>query len=158
MKVTIIVLIIIIAVIIIASLVMRQRMLKGQNHIWKLFMKNDGIIRALDSWMDLRERGLSIESIIKDNGYDSVAIYGFGVLGRRLYKELQGGNIKIDYIVDKKLCGQGDGVTIVSPDNDLPETELLIITAIGDYLAIRKSMKKKLDCPIISFEDVVYGN
>lgn len=156
--ITITILITIIFVITIAGLLMRRKMLSGTKNLWKQFMKNDSIIKLQDQWMDNRERGVSVESVILKNGFRHVALYGFGVLGKRLYKELKNSSIKVDYIVDRKKAGQGDEMLILSPDDDLKKTELMIITAIGDYISVREMMKKKLDCPIVSLEDVIYGN
>ncbi len=133
-------------------------MLKGQNYLWKQFKKNDSIIKVLDYWMNLREQNISVASILLANGYDNVAIYGYGVLGRRLYEELKSSSVKVNYIVDKRLSGVTGNVSILSPSDSLEPTGIMIVTAIGDYWTIRKNMKEKLDCPIISLEDVIYGN
>jgi hypothetical protein len=158
MKILIVLLIVLIVTISISSLIMRREMLKGQNYLWKQFKKNDSIIKVLDYWMNLREQNISVASILLANGYDNVAIYGYGVLGRRLYEELKSSSVKVNYIVDKRLSGVTGNVSILSPSDSLEPTGIMIVTAIGDYWTIRKNMKEKLDCPIISLEDVIYGN
>ena len=40
--------------------------------------------------------------------------------------------------------------------DDLPETDVIVVTAIYFYEEIREELSQLVDCPIISLEDVVY--
>ena len=44
-----------------------------------------------------------------------------------------------------------------SPDEKLDVVDVMVVTAIYYYQDIEEKMSKKVDFPIISLEDVVYG-
>ena len=52
-------------------------------------------------WMKLREKNISIVDYLKRYNAVHVAVYGYGMLAGHLILELEGTDIKIDYIIDK---------------------------------------------------------
>ena len=140
-----------------AATVVYVRMKAIQDELWRFAMKNDSILKVLDYWLELKGKGITVAENIKKHGYKNIAIYGYGVLGQRLYSELEGLDISITYIVDKNADQKVGDVPVISADSELPDTDVLIVTAIGDYRAIREKMLPRVKCPIVSLEDVIYG-
>lgn len=85
--------------------------------------------KVMDEWMTIRERGKSIADFLRVNNYNSVTIYGYGVLGRHLYKELIDSNIEIVAVVDKKDLNLNLICNTYKPSDDIPKAELVINTA-----------------------------
>ena len=55
----------------------------------------------LDAWMNLENKGLTVEGYLKENGYDHVAIYGYGYIGKQLYGRLRRKHMDVVYIIDQ---------------------------------------------------------
>ena len=65
--------------------------------------------------------------------------------------------MKIVYGIDKLMKAPVKGVEVYKPDDELPEANVIIISATFDFSAIKKSIADKVDYPIISLEEVVMG-
>lgn len=120
--------------------------------------KFEAYYKILNRWLALKQEGRNLESFFTDRGYQKIAIYGMGDLGNRLYGELEKTSIEIAYAIDKNAANihyaESD---IVHPDDELEAIDALIVTTVGAFREIEREMSGKVDCPIISLEDVVYG-
>lgn len=47
---------------------------------------------------------------------------------------------------------------MLKPDDTLPDVDAIIVTAFFFFDEIEQELEDKIDCPIISIEDVVYGS
>ena len=47
----------------------------------------------LNKWLYLKQNGTSLDTYFKKNDYNSIAIYGMGEMGNRLYDELKQSSI-----------------------------------------------------------------
>ncbi len=129
-------------------------------------MKFDGVKKnkfrlyydATNQWLMLKNAGRGLEDYFTNNGYRTIAIYGMGELGNRLYEELKGSDkVEVKYAVDKNsgYLYEGD-LNVVLPENELEMVDVVVVTAIFDFDAIRETLDEKIQCPIVSLEDVVY--
>lgn len=114
------------------------------------------MFRLLDRWMQLKENDKTIICYMNEMGYSNIAIYGIGYLGKHLIKELYKSEIHIDYLVDRKVEKIEENIIIYKPEAVFPETDVMIITAIMDFDDIADQLESKVQCPIISLEDVIY--
>lgn len=89
--------------------------------------------------------------------FSKIAIYGIGDLGKCLVEELREEGIEIGYIIDKRASQikEFDNIKVFNPDEELPSTDLIIVTAIFYFDEIAYELKKKVSCPIISLEEIV---
>ena len=80
-------------------------------------------------------------------------------LGELLYFELQQNGFNVNYIIDKNAESilVPEGIPIFSPDQDLPDVDVIVVTAIHYYSDIAEYIDEKVGCPIISLEDIVYS-
>jgi hypothetical protein len=65
-------------------------------------------------------------------------------------------DIHVDHIVDRNANNIIADVPTFTPDGDLPEVDVVVVTAIQFFDEIKKDMSEKYHCPIVSLEDVVY--
>lgn len=109
---------------------------------------------VLTQWLTLKQKNKSLEKYFIDNGYKTIAIYGMGELGNRLYEELKPTKILVKYGIDKSF-GFGE-IKIFNIDDELPEVDVIVVTAVFDFDKINNNLKNKVNCPIVSLEDIVY--
>ena len=60
------------------------------------------------------------------------------------------------YGIDKKADSIYADVDVVSIDDDLAPVDVIVVTAITFFDEIEENLSEKLDCPIISLEDILY--
>ena len=79
-------------------------------------------------------------------------------LGNRLFEELSGSPILVDYGIDRDVCCTIARIdNVYSPEDDLPEVDVVVITPYSSFDSIRKVQEKKMDCPIVSLEEIVWS-
>ena len=83
------------------------------------------IMRMFNQWMILKQEGKSLEKYFRDNGYQSIAIYGMSFIGRRLYEELAN-YVEIDYAIDKNADNICMDICIYLPNDHLEEVDELV--------------------------------
>ena len=76
-------------------------------------------------------------------------------LGQFLLHELQESDIKVVYAVDRRAEKLTSDVTILTMEDELPAAEVIVVTAVYFYNQILEGLKEKIDCPILSMEDVL---
>ncbi|MCM1499966.1 MAG: hypothetical protein NC124_16000 [Clostridium sp.] len=119
--------------------------------------KFKGYYNMLNQWLVLKQEGKSLEQYFVDNQYKTVAIYGMGEMGNRLYDELKGSNkVKIKYAVDKNANSTYAELEVLESVDDLPEVDIIIVTAIFAFDEIEEELSQKSSCPVVSLDDVVY--
>lgn len=109
----------------------------------------------LDKWMFLREKNKNVSEYIKLKGYGRIAIYGFSAIGKHLYVELQGKGIDIKYILDQDKTIKFENVEIADIKEIKDDIDAIIVTAVFYYDEIRKNLCSKVNCPIISLEEII---
>lgn len=110
---------------------------------------------TLVSWLVIRQRGLSLEKYFHEKGYSKVAIYGMKELGERLYDELEGTHIIVQYAIDQNANNIYARCEVVSLEDELEDVDAIIVTAIHYFGEIKEKLKRKMKCPIISISDIV---
>lgn len=109
----------------------------------------------LNRWMYLKESKKSLEEFFVKNEYKRIGIYGLGHLGRHLMEELNGTEIKVEYFIDRRGGVSEYDIQVLKPDEILPEVDAIIVTATFEYNVIKKKIKTRLLCPVISLKEVI---
>lgn len=118
--------------------------------------KFKGYYNMLNQWLVLKQEGKSLEKYFLDNGYKTIAIYGMGEMGNRLYEELKDTSIEVKYAVDKNAASVYSELEVVEKDSDLGDVDVMVVTAIYAFDEIEEDMGSTVDFPIVSLEDVIY--
>ncbi len=109
-----------------------------------------------DKWMKLKYEGKSLQKYFDDNCIETVAIYGLGALGSRLYEDLQALDVSVGYAIDRNADNINiEGLKVYTLEQQLPETDAIIITPVQFFCDIECDLDGKTDADIISLEDVV---
>lgn len=112
------------------------------------------LFSLMDEWMAKKQQGKSIARFLESRGYHSVAIYGMSNLGERLLKDLEEDNLNVSYGIDRREISAE--ISMYKLEDDLPDVDAIIVTAMVAFDGIEEKLRKKMTCPIYSIEDVVY--
>ena len=77
-------------------------------------------------------------------------------LGERLYDELRDSEVEVKYIIDKNADAIYADIDVLTPEDELEEVDAIVVTAIHYFDEIEEMLEQKVDCPILSLEDIVY--
>ena len=111
---------------------------------------------AFDRWLQIRQDGRTLVEYFKNNNYKTVAVYGMKELGERLIDELRDSDIKVCYAIDRNADQIYSDVDIVTSDDYLEPVDVIVVTAIYYFEEIEETLRSKVDCPIVSLEDIIY--
>ena len=125
-------------------------------------MQNEG--RYMDNffllshWMEAKNNGKCTADYFREKGYRDIAIYGMGELANRLCEELQGTDVQVRYGIDREPCGTVSRMDrIYTPDSELENVDAVIVTPFYAMEDICGVLNRKVNCPIISLEEVVWS-
>ncbi|KAI4450836.1 hypothetical protein C823_005373 [Eubacterium plexicaudatum ASF492] len=76
--------------------------------------------------------------------------------GETFFDELRDTSVEIVYGIDKKTSALNVELEVVSVDSELEEVDAVVVTAITYFDDIEKALSAKLNCPILSLEDILY--
>ncbi|XME03793.1 hypothetical protein QYZ88_006345 [Lachnospiraceae bacterium C1.1] len=131
---------------------LKKELKEKDGNVEKLLVNNE----ILKDWIILRLNNISLCDWLISNDISKVAIYGYGILGQTLMKELEGSRVEVICIVDKNYKNIFADVPTVSIDN-IPLCDAVIISVVNYFDEIEGELLGKCQCPIISLEDIVYG-
>lgn len=118
--------------------------------------KHLALFLLMNQWVKVKQEGKSLSAYLEQNGYKKIGIYGMSYVGTTLVDELKGSSITIAYAIDKNAEDIYADVDIVAPDETLAPVDAIVVTAITYFDEIAEKLAEKVDCPIVSLEDVLY--
>ena len=107
-------------------------------------------------WVHLHNEGKKLGDYLKRLGYNTVAIYGMKEIGEELLFDLQNSDIIVKYAIDRDADNIFVETDVYRPDDELLPVDCIIVTAIHWFDDIEYAMKKKMDCPILALDDLLY--
>ena len=106
--------------------------------------------KLFEKWFSLKEEEQTLEKFFAENRMNNIAIYGMGMLGKHLVKDLKNSKlVSISYGIDRAVEKNEDDIKIYKPEDCLPEVDAIVVTAIFDYDEVADTLKDKVSCPII---------
>lgn len=117
--------------------------------------KYNQLYQFMAQWMETKQNNQSIAAWLRENGYETVAIYGVYHIGERLYVELADEGIPVVCGIDKVARDNLEGLKIYKPYEEFPGSDVIIVTAITDFEEIKRELEKKVECPVVSIRDVI---
>lgn len=120
--------------------------------------KHLAIMQVMNQWIINKQKGIELKDFFVTNGYKEIAIYGMSYLGERLVDELDGSNVTVKYAIDKNADNIYAPFEVLKPGDSLPDVDAIIVTPFFFFDEVEEDLEDKVDCPIISIEDVVYGS
>lgn len=116
--------------------------------------KLQGYYNILTKWVNLHNNSKNLSVILQKKGYQNIAIYGIGEIGKLLYDELYSSLINVKYGIDQSnICYKS--LTVLSVNDNLPSVDAVIVTIPSVYDTIVSCLKNKMNSPIISIESLL---
>lgn len=137
---------------VITSVVLQNTMKEAK----KISDKHLVLYLMMNQWVKLRQDGKQLSSYFERKGYKSIAIYGMSHAGVTLADELKDTDIQIVYAIDKDAESISSDIKIFSIEDDLEEVDVVVVTAITFFDEVEKILTEKLECPIVSLEDIIF--
>ena len=118
--------------------------------------KHLALFLMMNQWVAVKQEGKNLADYFEEQGYKSIAIYGMSYAGERLLEELKCSDIQVQYGIDKNADNIYMDVNIVTMEDELKPVDAIVVTPIFFFDDIEEELSQKIDCPIISLEDVLY--
>ncbi|MCM1251240.1 MAG: hypothetical protein NC321_00300 [Clostridium sp.] len=126
------------------------------NKLQSLSDKHLALFLMMNQWVKVKQEGKCLADYFERKGYRNIAIYGMHYAGETLLDELKNTSIHVAYGIDKKGESIYADVEVFSLEDELEKVDAVVVTAITFFDEIEQKLSKKLDCEIISLEDVLY--
>ena len=107
-------------------------------------------------WIKVKQQGKNVSDFLKEEGYENIATYGMSYIGERLIDELKNTDINVVYGIDRNINFISSSIDLVSINDNLKTVDAIVVTAVTFFDEIYEELSKKIDCPIISLEDILY--
>lgn len=100
----------------------------------KNYVKLEFTCSVLEQLLDLTESGRSIGYLLKEKGYERIAIYGLGRIGKHIVSALKESVIQIVYGIDRNAQGLKFDFPLYTIDDILPPVDLILVTIDNDKI------------------------
>jgi len=109
----------------------------------------------LNQWLVINQEGKSLEQYFINNNYKTIAIYGVGNLGKRLYEELKNSSIKVKYAIDRDTSNKLMDLEVFSVEDVLEDVDVIVVTPVFAFEEIEFEINSNYDFPIVSLGDII---
>ena len=121
----------------------------------KIAQKYHNIALMMDLWVENKQWGKNLSSWFEERGYKKIAIYGMGIIGKRLTEELYETKTCVAYGIDQNAEQISVDICVKKPIDELEQVDVVVVTANVSINEVRCTLQGKLDCPIVSFEEIL---
>lgn len=118
--------------------------------------KHLALYLMMNKWVEVKQEGKSLVDYFTTNNYKTIAIYGMNYVGERLLNELKDSEIIVKYGIDQRADKINTEIDMITINDELPEVDAIVVTPIFFFYDIQNKLSDKIDCPIISLEDILY--
>lgn len=140
----------------VGSGITQRAMQKEISNAWGYSNKHLILYQMMNRWVQVKQEGKNLVTYFEKNEYKKIAIYGMSYAGEALINELKGTTVHVVYGIDQNangICAQVDVFTI---NDRLPSVDVVVVTAITFFEEIERSLQGKVNCPILSLDDILY--
>lgn len=136
----------------------RTRIMEKQyQDLCRYFDKTNRNYGVLKQWFLSQIQGERLSGYFEQNGYQNIAVYGMAELGQFLVVELRNSGVHIKYGIDRRAGVISIEIPVLTLEDELPPVDAVIVTAVYYFNQIADSLKDRLECPVISIEDILYS-
>ncbi len=118
--------------------------------------KHLALFLLMNQWVKVKQDGKNLSSYFEKNGYKRIAVYGMSYAGETLLDELKNTGVEVAYGIDQKADSLYADVDVVSMNGTLEPVDAVVVTAITFFDEIEEKLSRKMECPIVSLEDILY--
>ncbi|MCI9488660.1 MAG: glycosyltransferase family 2 protein [Dorea sp.] len=121
----------------------------------KLLGKFQRMSCIYDRWLSLKNKGICIAGCLRKKGYRTIAVYGVTSLGERLCQELETDKMGVSYFIDRNALFFDNGIKVCSPEEELCQVDVVIISLVQDEQQISDLLKTKLPADIWTIAELL---
>lgn len=134
----------------------RKNKAKANKDIFQKVDKFKKYYQLTNQWLMLKNMNKTIADYLINKGYKSIAIYGMGELGNRLYEDLVNSPVEVIYAIDKYPDNNFAELRFCELSEDMEPVDLIIVTPVFDYDDIQRNISSNVSYNILSLEDIIY--
>lgn len=114
-------------------------------------------MKCLDRWLTNNEKGKQISSYLNAYQIHRIGIYGYGILGKHLVRELIEQKFPISWVIDRSAYTDDICPSLVRPDalGQLEDVDAAIITSLTEVEEIEAILLDFVTGKIISVEELI---
>lgn len=109
--------------------------------------------QILDKMLLMYEANYSVGRYIHEKGYQT-GVYGLGMIGKHLVQDLIQNDVNIVCGIDQKAV-RNLPFRMICPTDEIPEMNLLIVTAEYDFSAIKSTLRERTSSRIVSVSEIM---
>ena len=117
--------------------------------------KQRAMFLVMNQWTNVKQANRILEEYFLKNELRKIAIYGMGLMGQQLIKELKDSSIETAYGIDRNSDGIVSGIKVVTMDEELADVDAVVVTVLKEFDEIRDALTKKLNCSVVAIEDIL---
>lgn len=115
----------------------------------------------LNQWIKKINKDKKIENYFETNNIKSIAIYGIGELGLRLYEQIKQTNIRVEMFIESNIleASMYDSILVGNFDIFKKQTniEAIVVSPIYDFALIHDTIRDSgYTGMIISLDDIIF--
>ncbi len=133
-----------------------KRMLYKKLEIQKMSDKHMDLFLMMNQWVKVKQQGKSIGVYLEEKGFNRIAIYGMSFVGETLLDELKMSHIVVAYCIDKNAKDIYTDMRVITSDEPFDEVDVIVVTAVTYFDEIKEILSDKVNCPVVSLEDILY--
>ncbi len=111
--------------------------------------------QVLEQWIALKQIGVTFASWFEENHFRKIAVYGLGEVGRLFIKELSESDVEVCYGIDRRRV-ELQGIKVKGVEEEFESVDVVVVTALTDFVIIKAFLSERIDCPVVSLEDIIY--
>ena len=92
------------------------------------------------------------DKLITKNGINTIAVYGYGVLGKQVIRIIENSNCELKYVIDKNLISSS--YVVKRMEDNFEQVDAIIISIPDKGKKICKEIETKIHTQIITLEDM----
>ena len=108
--------------------------------------KNQIILDTIQCLMCNSNTAKSMENLCLNKGYHNIIIYGYGVLGKAIWRDLKDSKVKVVAIMDSypsSVDGAPKNIPVVGIDAEKPDYDAVMVTAVAAYNSIKEDLESR---------------
>ena len=114
--------------------------------------------KVIYQWVIIQQDKVRVADYFRNKNYKRVAIYGMGELGKLLLRELRDTDIEIPFTIDQNARSiTVSGVRTVTLKEIDEDVDVIVVSVVDKFDAIRADIEKHVSVPVVSLEDVLFS-
>lgn len=118
--------------------------------------KHLALFLMMNQWVKVKQKSKDLASFFEMNGYSKIAIYGMSYVGETLLDTLKGTEVEVAYAIDRNAGSIYADIDVVPLESELGDVDAVVVTAITFFDEVEEQLSRKLNCPVVSLENILY--